>query len=512
MALLTTTGSASAATNSLTVATYDRTGAKVSTGLTVVNVATNEEYKGTGNKTRWVLPKGIYAIVGDIWTSRDQSDTMSARVVTVSGTTKTTLDARWGKPLTVNLDKAPGPAFNQTLNAFICVGPDSFGRTGAWNKPGKLYVIPHNSKYLRFAYSSDWQNQQDALHNEAYVVAGSATTVPTTLTHTFHTASLATITNYVRSGPSAGDSVGVRMTASGACQDGNSITMYSGEMPAVAKVHAMAGTWTVDTDWSAVQKNGEQAFIGFLPRTVKLVGGKSTAQALLSSAWGPARELPAVGNGSIGFMTSSMFTDPSAGTWGSEGSERSLVTLYGPDNKVIRSLWRTDWRDGDPYFSAKVTKNGWYTLKVNGQRWRPDQAYPSTMLSTRADATFRMYVTAKAPARVADVIIPQLIPLGLSLTNSAKPGTKTTVQIRPDRRYPGPDLRFGSVTGKSATLLSSSDGGKTWRSAAVRKVGSSWLADVTNPGQAGYVSLRARLLATNGQWVEVTITRAYRVS
>ena len=29
---------------------------------------------------------------------------------------------------------------------------------------------------------------------------------------------------------------------------------------------------------------------------------------------------------------------------------------------------------------------------------------------------------------------------------------------------------------------------------------------------AGYVSLRARLLATNGQWVEVTIQRAYRVS
>jgi hypothetical protein len=237
--------------------------------------------------------------------------------VIVSGTTKTTLDARWGKPLTVNLDKAPGPAFNQTLNAFICVGPDTFGQTGAWNSPGKLYVIPHNSKYLRFAYSSDWQ---DALHNESYVVAGSATTVPTTLTHTFHTASLATLTNYIRAGASAGDSVDLRMTASGACQNGNSISMYSGEMPAVAKVHALAGTWTVDTDWSAAQKNGDQAFIGFLPRTVKLAAGKSSAQALLSSAWGPARELPAVGGGTITFGTSSMFTDPSAGTWGGEAA------------------------------------------------------------------------------------------------------------------------------------------------------------------------------------------------
>jgi hypothetical protein len=76
VALLTTTGSAAAATNSLTVATYDRTGAKVSAALTVVNVSTYQEYKGTGNKTRWVLPKGTYAIVGDIWTSRDHSDTL----------------------------------------------------------------------------------------------------------------------------------------------------------------------------------------------------------------------------------------------------------------------------------------------------------------------------------------------------------------------------------------------------------------------------------------------------
>ena len=512
IALITTSGPASAVTNSLTVATYDRTGAKAGTALTVVNVATNEEYHGTGNKTRWSLPKGTYAVVGDIWTNRDQSDTVSSRVVKVSGTTKITLDARSGKPLTVNLDKALGAAFSQTLRAFVCVGSDNGERVGVWNSPGKVYVIPHNSNYLRFAYSSDWQNfGSDPLHAESYVVAGSSTTVPAALSHTFRTASLATVTNYLRSGVSAGDGVDLRMTPSGACQDDNSIGVYSGPMPAVAKVHAPAGAWKVEADWSAQQKNGETAFIGFLPRTAKLAAGKSTSLEFLSSAWGPARDLPAVGDGTIGFDTSSMFTDPYAGTWGGEGSERSLVTLYGPDNKVIRALWRSDWADGDPWFSANVKKNGWYTLKVSAQRYRPDQKYPATLLSPRADATFRMNVTAKTPARVADVIIPELVPFGLSLTNSATPGTKTTVQIRPDRRNPGNGLRFGSVTGKAATLLSSTDDGKTWHPAAVRKVGTSWQAVVTNPGQAGYVSLRARLLATNGQWVEVTIQRAYRV-
>jgi hypothetical protein len=45
----------------------------------------------------------------------------------------------------------------------------------------------------------------------------------------------------------------------------------------------------------------------------------------------------------------------------------------------------------------------------------------------------------------------------------------------------------------------------------VKKVGGKWQAVVKNPAQAGYVSLRARLVATNGQWVEVTIQRAYAV-
>jgi hypothetical protein len=513
VALFTTGGPASAVTNSLTVATLDRTGAKVGTALTVVNVATNLEYYGTGNKTRWSLPKGTYAVVGDIWTDRDRSDTVSARVVKVSGTTKITLDARSGKPLTVNLDRAPGPAFSQTLRAFVCVGSENFERVGVWNSPGKVYAIPHNSNYLRFAYSSDWQNQSpDPMHGESYVVAGGSATVPKSLSHTFHTASLATLTNYLRSGASAGTAADLRMTPSGACQENNSIEMYGGPMPAVVKVHAPAGAWKLDGEWSADENNGQRVEIGSLPRDVKLAAGKSTSLEFGSAAWGPAHELPAVGGGTIGFDTWSMFSDPFGGVWNHEASERSLVTLYGPDNKVIRALWRSDWGDNNPWFSADVKKDGWYTLKVNGQRYHPDLKYPATLLSPRVDATFRMKVTAKAPARVADLIMPRLEPFGLSLTNSAKPGTKTTVQIVPDRLNPRNDLLFGSVTGKSATLLSSTDDGKTWHPAAVRKVGSSWQAVVANPGQAGYVSLRARLLATNGQWVEVTIQRAYRVS
>jgi hypothetical protein len=287
--------------------------------------------------------------------------------------------------------------------------------------------------------------------------------------------------------------------------------VYDGPMPAVVRLHALPGTWSLSADLSATLTNGQWAQIGNLPHTVKLAAGKSSTQLYLSSAWGPAHDLPALGGGRIAFGTSSMFTDPSAGLVGGEAAQKSLVTLYDAGHKVVKSQWRSDWATGAPWFSAKVTKNGWYTLQVDAQRYRPGLTFPATMLSPKASATFRMKVTAKGALRVADVIMPQLAPLGLSLTNSAKPGTTTTVDIRPDRRNPANGLVFGSVKGKSATLAASADGGRTWRAMPVKKVGGKWQAVVKNPAQAGYVSLRARLVATNGQWVEVTIQRAYAV-
>jgi hypothetical protein len=492
------------------MATYDRAGAKVGAALTIVNVKSGARYSGTGNKLR-SLPKGTYAVMSDIWTDRDQTDTLAARVVKVSGATKSTLDARWGKQLKISLDKAPGAAFSQELRASICAGTSGDQQVGAWNTPGKLYVVPHNSSYLRFGWSSDWTTAQDAVHSEAYAVSGVAQTVPAGMVHNYRAATLGTVTSYVRSGVSAGESVNLWLSQGRDCEANFGMPVYDGSMPAVVKLHTLPGAWSLEPNWSATQKNGESAYIGTLYYSAKVASGKSASALFLSSAWGPARELPAVGGGRIAFGTDSMFTDPGAGAGGGEGSERSLVTLYDAANKVIKQQWRTDWGADDSWFSAKVSKSGWYTLKVNGQRYRPDQKYPATLLSPRADAVFRLKADPKAAVRVADVIIPQLVPLGLSLTNSAKPGTSTTVDVRPDRRNPGNGLPFASVKGKSVTLSASADGGKTWQAMPVKKVGTKWQAVVKNPAAAGYVSLRARLLATNGQWVEVTIQRAYAV-
>ena len=507
--ILTTSAPASAASGSLTVATYDRTGKAVAAALTLVNVGTNLQYTATGNKAK-ALPNGTYAVLTDIWTTSGETDTLGARVLRVSGKTKATIDARSGKLLRINLDTNPDAGYSQQVRAQICAVPGSYTQVGAWNSPGQLFVIPDGSKQLQFAYASTWQGST----NESYMVAGSTkTTVPTGLSHTFKRASLATVTSALKSGTSAGDDDSLQMVEDTACKAGYGSTLYSGPTPATAVAHVSAGKWQVESDWFATQKDGTTASIGFLPYSLNAAAGKSYHLSYFNAPWGPARTLPTIAPGGIGFGTSDMFTDPNAGTWGGEGSERSKVTLYDAKHKVIRSQWQTDWENGNPDFLGKITKKGWYTLQVDGQRYRPDQTYPPTLLSNQNTAVFHIVADPKAAARFADVILPRLVvSSGLNLSNTATHGSSVVVEIRPDRSNPhDPDLKFGSVTAKSVNLSASFDGGKTWHAVTVRRVGTKLQATVKNAASGDYVALRSRLTAGNGQWVEVTDYRAYRL-
>ncbi|MEH1123499.1 S8 family serine peptidase [Micromonospora sp. CPCC 206061] len=55
------------------------------------------------------------------------------------------------------------------------------------------------------------------------------------------------------------------------------------------------------------------------------------------------------------------------------------------------------------------------------------------------------------------------------------------------------------------------DDGKTWRTAKLRKTGAGWVATVSHPSGAGFVSLRAKATDTGGNTVTQTIVHAYRL-
>ncbi|MFG3702330.1 hypothetical protein ACGF5C_31280 [Micromonospora sp. NPDC047620] len=71
-------------------------------------------------------------------------------------------------------------------------------------------------------------------------------------------------------------------------------------------------------------------------------------------------------------------------------------------------------------------------------------------------------------------------------------------------------LRHGSPIVTSLTVAASYDDGWTWRQVTVTRDGNSWRAQVPY-GQAGYVSLRASTTDVDGNTVQQTTIRAYRV-
>jgi hypothetical protein len=506
--LLSTTGSASAAAATLTVHTYDRTGAKVTVPLKLINLDNGAGYTGKSLRAK-KLPKGRYAVVTDIYSAKDGTDTLGAKVLKVSGSTTTTIDARHGRPVQVALDKAPAGQSYQELRAQICANSSSSStEVGAWNSPGKMFVIPNGSKSLRFAYSSSWA---DGMTNSLWVVSAVGKTVPAGVNRTWRTSSLATVTARAKRGPAGSDQTSLRMEEASSCHAGYGVAAFSGQTPAVATIHASPGKWQLSANWWGTENTGSTAVMGYDDRNLTLSSGQSYRKDFFNAGWGPGRSLPRMHSkpAQLRFDTARMFTDPAYDLY-SEASGLSKVTLFNSANKVVKSQWRTDWEGRGSDFGAKIKTKGWYTLQVDAQRYRPGIKHPADMLSPRVQAVFRMKLDPKAKPHSANVILPRLVPTGLDMNNRARPGSSTMVEIWPDRRHKEVDLKLGKVTAKNAIFQASFDGGKTWRWVPVRKHGAKWLATISNPA-TGDVALRGRITTTKGEYAQVTIMRAYTV-
>jgi hypothetical protein len=502
------TGPATAAGNSLTVTTLGRSGTRVTATASVVNLDTNTTYQLKSGRAR-TLPKGRYAVLVDIWNAKDSTNTLGAKVVKVSGKTKTTIDARKGRALKVSLDPAPGTDFDHQLQVRVCAAGGISGRVDAWGPRGKLFVIPDSSKDLRFAYLSSWRPYTGPA--AAVVVAATTTGVPSTPGRVFRRASLATVNAYARRGPAGSPDADFTLQASGrSCQSDMHAGIYSGTTPFTVKAHVSPGTWELRSDnWA--DDHGQPAYIGHWSSIRSLAAGRTYSQIFYRSAWGPGVYLPEVVDRRLHFYTSGMFTDPGFGSgsrYGGEASQKSVSTLK-LGGKVLAKKTNTDWRVDRADFTYTLKKAGWYTLSTTAKRYRPGITYPAGMLSTSSSVTFRFYADPKVSA-VAPVFLTRFVPTGLDMNNRARPGGTTTVDLKLDRQRQGPDAKFTTVKAKTVTAKASFDGGRTWKAVTVKRSGSTWTAAVANPS-SGSVSLRAKVTDAKGNSSEVTVYRAYTV-
>jgi hypothetical protein len=282
----------------------------------------------------------------------------------------------------------------------------------------------------------------------------------------------------------------------------------SGPAPFTATVHVTPATWDLRVDESA--DNGD--VIGNFDSNKKVAAGGTYAQTYFRGAWGPGRTVPVVSSKYVSYDTGYMFKDPGfSGQFAGEAAEKSTVTLS-LKRTLLATSHPSDWADGNPVFSYKLSKAGWYALNVDAVRYRPGIQYPAGMLSPKASVSFN-FPADPAANTVAPLWTTRFMPAGLDAENTARAGSTTTVNLYLDRAGDSGQKVTPGATLKSLTAQASYDEGKTWHTMTVRSVSGTWTAAVPNPATAGSVSLRATATEkASGANATTTVIRAYAVS
>lgn len=500
--LLSTATPAQAASGSLTVTTLGRDGKAVVTAPQAVDLNTHAVYYLTSGKAK-ALPKGRYAVLVDVWNSKDDTDTLGARVVTVSGQVRTTIDARQGRSVKVSLDHGPGAGYEHRYDVSLCV-PNAGPGVDAWAEAGHLFVIPNSSSAFQLGYISRWDKEVgDRGPGEQYVVAGlNRTGLPKGLSTVVRRSSLADLKIQVRSGPISVTQSSIDLTrhaANGSCEDYLSTFGRPYTLPYALTAHVSAGSWET-------AQRGTRFYDYNAVRTFK--AGASYGLLFNRSAWGPGGQLPYTwGYGHRLYVDpGTMFTDPSVSYLGA--SARTTVVLSMGGTTISRKTYTGGLDAGG--FNPVIKRAGWYSLSLVSRRYQAGVHFPAGMLSPVS--TLRMHFYAN-PARSVEIplYLTQFIPTRLSAANRATPGSTTTVGLRMYRPRPMDDLvGYPTDSVRTVKAWASFDSGKSWHAVPVRHSGGSWTALVHNP-RSGAVALRSTVLDAHGHTATTTVYRAYAI-
>lgn len=501
--LVTTTGGpAAAAGPSLKVTTIGRNGSVVSGSmLQVVDVRTRKPVGGRQESGSSIaLPAGQYVVVSQIYELEDE--TLGAAVVTVSGATSVTIDARKGKPVRVSLD-ATGLGSQDIIGAICVNGSPASTHTDfvAGGPAGHFYAIPTASSLLRFAYLSRWHNGS----SEGYAVTGTGVGVPANPGGVHYARNLATAHVQSNIGPNGGTSEDLNVVPQGSpCQTRLGVNMFTnagwgGPYPFTA--HLEAGRWDVRSDESN-QLGGS----GIFHSVRDLAAGTSYSQTFYRPGWGPARFLPYMAYGEIRLSADNMFQDPY--TTGFEIGSKTRVTLSRNGKQLAtRTVIGNSWGGSPSEFWASASGAGWYTLDASAIRYQPGVTYPADMLSPSTRAVFRFHADPRT-AQVAPGVLSRFLIGGLDSYGRAKVNSTTPVGLFMDRADPHNGTPYKADTAKIVQAWYSTDDGKTWRGLHVTHTGSTWSTDVPNPAE-GKVSLSAKVTDAAGNSVQTYSNQAY---
>lgn len=487
---------ASAATGKLLVRTLGHTGVARSSRITAVNLHTLDEFQGNSGHT-FSVPDGRYAVIAGI-DDNNTAETLAEAIVTVSGTAtrKVTLDGRKGRLVKVTLD---GKRVKDDVYVSVCAGTDGVDSVEGYQPGGALYAVPNSSHVFRSAFTGV---------RRGTVLSGFAVGVPSHLGGAWRTSQLAKVTTAVRSGEQNASYTYYNLSRQHAPDSNNTCTADPGELisgvaaPYRASELVSPGYWTVRTDDQA-----NPGSVGGYLFARHFAASHSYSLRLYAAAWAPHGQLADLRPDAIdfGFPT---FADPAG--HGYQAAEKATLALS-VNGRLLAKRTETDWGHEPRDFYVASRKTGWYTLTDDEHRYRPGLSFKG-ILSPRTTFAWHFHAvpsTVGTNFRLTDGFWPFLRPAGLSLTNSAAPGSKTTVFMRFARRSNDTrNIPHDSV--KKVKAWFSADG-THWTAVTVHHTSAGWTATVPDPS-AGDVSLRVQATGSHGDTSRETIYRAYAIS
>ncbi|MEV1249895.1 S8 family serine peptidase [Nonomuraea sp. NPDC049750] len=447
------------------------------------------------------LPEGDWSVYTEIAEKVDGKWVMTIADPALKidgGDQKLTVDARQGKAAKITLDD---PSAERQRGYALGV------THGAWNSwwstngdvNDNLFVVPSRQAGLTYGVETTWLSKDASPSPYAYHIVDHRTDgLPEDPAHNFRQKDLAKVTATYRAAGAA---------ATGTPMSGLRNPDFPGSTlgPLVGDI-TLPGTLIQYRTPGLTYESGLQ-----VGTSLMFDGGKALKRGQTSEVWnaaviGPAFLLP--GGDRTGdkltFSGVGLFSDGGAGRTGSDTAATGVATLA-KDGQVLATAdlagcWVYE-QDGCRLRADLPSGRGSYTLTASMRRQVPHSA-----LSTGVESVWTFPSATTAKAQPLPLTAVRYDPEGLDTSNRAKPGSVTRLPIRIER-----NAGSAPVKAKSVRLEMSGDDGANWRKIPVVRTGSGWSAMVPNPGEAGFVSLRAVVTDAEGIGLTQTITRAYAI-
>ena len=496
----------------LTIKALDREGNPVTATASVQSAASPDVDDLVTSGHAAALPAGTYNVAAWVWEPGKKAATLVDQALTITSSRTLVLDARPGHRVrftvndsTVSQDAVLAEPFSPT------VGRPAFDNGGGGPIQGAtVYVVPGTMP-------TGWTLllQADLIRHRATPVTLSpveydlvrviSDTIPANLTFASSKASLAREHVLVRA-VDLGGSEGAFVEPIDQGTDASSLRVAAATFgqSQVRAPFAVDFYVTPGFRWS-VGATAAGGSSGTATSGQPVISGHSYAQTFNNAVFGPYPEFgPSVYRDEI-------LTDPSFGNFfladPTHASTSAGILPINPQGWIYQGSKLLAHSKGyGNRVTAKVSATPrWYTLRIQAVRSNGGGLALTSVLAQSLTGSFTFRAWANDASLNASVFWPRLIPQGLSTSNAARPGTRTTIPITFD-------TQTGAIAVHGVRVWASANGGRTWTALKVGSIGNTWSVTIVNPAKAGFVSLKVQGTNAAGFTASVTAINAYRVS